>query len=142
VTKGRLFWLAYATCLGLAVFWGVRLLPPGHGINLESYDKIQIGMTLEEVKVLLKVPPGDYSTRPYLRHKSEDRRGFNWELQWIGNDCRIGLRLDKRRKVAGHGWEEHIPTGEETFFDKLCRWMPFQGENKPIISIKPHNWVE
>ena len=122
MTKRRLFWLAYAACVGLAVFWGIRLIPQRHRISAKSYDKIQIGMTIKEVETLLGVPPGDYSTRPFLRHHSEGRRGFNWEFQWIGNDCRIGVRLDQHGKVAGSGYEQHFPVMEETFFDKVRGW--------------------
>src|SRR6516165_1126910 len=71
MTKRRLFWLAYAACVGLAVFWGIRLIPQRHRISAKSYDEIQVGMTLKEVETLLAVPPGDYSTRPFRRHQSE-----------------------------------------------------------------------
>src|SRR5260370_895254 len=109
MTKRRLFWLAFAACLGLAVFWGVRLLTPRHRINRESFDKIQIDMTLGEVEAILGVPAGKYVTGPSTYDFfNGDGIGFldgDRVLDWIGDWGQIQVLLNTKNKVsAKHKW--------------------------------------
>src|SRR5215471_8048203 len=116
MTHRRLFWLAFAACLCLAVFWGVRLLTTQHRINRESFEKIQVGMTQSDVESLLGVPPGDYSTREYTFLEPPWPLSKIWEFQWIGNDGRIRVKLDEKRNVATYHWCPHLI--KETLLDK------------------------
>lgn len=131
--KSRYFWLAYSAAVGLAVFWGARLLSPRflehpHRINLASYEKIQGGMTLSDMESLLGVPPGDYSTQSYFRFGGIGLSDA-WQIEWIGNEGRIGVQLDKQNRVTRHAWEQHFNT-EETLFDKVRGWFGFQSKAK------------
>lgn len=134
MTKPRLFWLAFAACLGLAGFWGVRLLTPRHRINHGSFEKIQVGMTLEEVEALVGVPPGDYASGPY--HLASLCR-FGWGgkqrllVSWVGNEGQIQVLVDNEKKVCGSMWADISLLEESNIIEKLRCWM---GLNEPVGS--------
>jgi len=106
MTFRRLFWLAYAACVGLAVFWGVRLLTPRHRISRENYEKIQVGMTPQGLEALLGVPPGDYSTRPCFSIEN-DGGWRDWsarQITWTSNEGSIGVRLNTANDGGWRDW--------------------------------------
>src|SRR4051794_40126973 len=62
----RWWWLVglvALTALVLLVGWLVYPTEPP-GINLGTYRRIRLGMTADEVEVLVGRPPGDYCTQP------------------------------------------------------------------------------
>ncbi|HMF15961.1 MAG TPA: hypothetical protein VKE98_02090 [Gemmataceae bacterium] len=129
MTKRRLFWLAYAACVLLAVFWGARLLTPRHRINRESLEKIQVGMTLEEVEAILGVPPGDYATKEI-------------GIAWVGEEGAIHVMLNPEGRVSYLAWLEpwRELIGEVTFLDKLRGWFGLR-QMYPVSSYPlPPDW--
>jgi len=131
MTKRRLLWLAYAACVLLAVFWGVRLLTPRHRINQESFEKIQVGMTLEEVAEIVGAPPGAYATGPFLLCRSswkncpEISGSLGGDQEWIGDEVALAVWLDSQKRVTQVQFGDVVPIGirQETFFDKARAWL-------------------
>jgi len=139
MTRCRLYWLAYAACVGLAVFWGVRLLTPRHCINRENFEKIQIGMSQEEVESLLGAPPGDYTRGSLLVLAQEPSKNINWvvppwdltwgDARWIGKDAAVAVWLDPQKCVTKTEFAVVICfNAETTFLDKFRGWLGL--ENK------------
>ena len=125
--KRRIYWLTFAACVGLAVFWGVRLLTPPHRINRESLEKIQVGMTLDEVEAILGVPPGEYATK-------------ECGIEWVGDEGAIHVMLNPEGRVSYKAWLEPWFIGEVTFFDKLQGWFGLRQMN-PVSSYPlPPDW--
>jgi hypothetical protein len=138
MTKHSLFWLAYAACLGVAVFWGLRLLPPRHRINPESFEKIQVGMTLEDVEAILGVPAGKYYKGSYFLLGPWQKVGNLWvccgeclgqqslsgDKEWIGKDGAIAVWLDSQERVVRQEFSDLMSCEvQERFFDKLLSWL-------------------
>jgi hypothetical protein len=55
-------WLGLLVTLATAGIAGVEILWPRSPINQENFEKIQMGMSLQEVQDIFGRPPGDYST--------------------------------------------------------------------------------
>jgi hypothetical protein len=82
----------------------------GHGITYENYDRIQDGMTLENVTQGLGDPPGFYITMPF---KAEGRF-FNYppdipvddsaEKTWASDEACIEVSFTKDGKVHSKSW--------------------------------------
>ena len=53
-----------AALLATVILFMIFLDRADSAITLDNFERIQRGMTLQEVKSLLKAEPGDYSTRP------------------------------------------------------------------------------
>ena len=144
MTKPRLFLLAFAACLGVAVFWGVRLLPPRHRINPESFEKIQVGMTLEEVEAILGVPPGDYATKQHvydLWGGDGVVLGLRHRIGWVGDEGAIHVILNPEGSVSHKLWLDLWFIGEVTFLDKLRGWFGLRQKMNAVSSYPmPPDW--
>ena len=144
MTKPRLFLLAFAACLGVAVFWGVRLLPPRHRINPESFEKIQVGMTLEEVEAILGVPPGDYATKQHvydLWGGDGVVLGLRHRIAWAGDEGAIHVILSPEGRVSHKLWLDLCFIGEVTFLDKLRGWFGLRQKMNAVSSYPmPPDW--
>ena len=133
--KPRYFWLAFAACLGLVVVWLFRPHPPAHRINQESYDKIQIGMSPEEVEAIFGVPPGSYSTKKgsvCLTCTPGFLAGQTTELDWISDEAVIQVWLNDEKKVI---YCEGTLFADETVFDQLRRWLGFEPKNRTLTCV-------
>jgi hypothetical protein len=141
MTKRRLFWLAYAACLGVAVLWGVRLFTPRHRINRENIDKIQVGMSLEDVESLLGAPPGDYTRGNFLLLTQDHPRNIYWaaspldltwgDARWIGDDAAVAVWLDPQKGVTKTQFAEVICLdAEQGILDKIRSWLRLESNSK------------
>jgi hypothetical protein len=111
-------WLWPALALSLAVLLAVAqpvLFPPGNPrITKASYDRIQLGMRLEDVRSILG-PPGDYRTgptalfgAPCFMEAAPRRLSGPWveafekltELRWEGDEAEIAVSIDPAGEVV------------------------------------------
>jgi hypothetical protein len=140
MTKRRLFWLAYAACLGLAVFWGVRLLTHRHRINRESFEKLQVGMSVAEVEAILGVPAGDYATGLYVEVGLRKSFSIHDTLasRWVGDDGVIRVWLNEGGKVLSCRWDNiWLANDEETIVCKFRRWLGISSVDSDPM---PYDW--
>jgi hypothetical protein len=70
----------------LAVFRRLLLLTARHRINRESFEEIQLGISLEQVEAILGMPQGYYSNRVLLPDGTGlNEFGLDWNA-WIGDE--------------------------------------------------------
>src|SRR5713226_2640438 len=96
--------LALLICLVL-VFLAYPYFAPKPQVNRTNYEKIQLGMTSNEVQAILRVPPGDYSTGPVHFHsvKQLALAGIvppGKEKTWNCDDGQITLWFDNQGVVV------------------------------------------
>ena len=120
----RLLWLAAATLLGLGV--GTILLSAQRlrsGITRKNFDRIQEGMTEEEVEEILSDPPGIYTDRPIIVPMS----GTMFRLWWIGDEgvLTIELTLDQPRRVSHKEFDSIPPESFAERCRRRYRWLPW-----------------
>jgi len=124
---------------GLAVFWLALRLQPSDRISREGFDRIQQGMTQEEVEAVLGVPPGEYvteETRERLRQRSLRRIFFlqkaSWRAErWLGdrNDAcvRIIVAFNEQGLVADKDFEECFEC--PSLITRVRRWLEVQPDD-------------
>jgi hypothetical protein len=122
--------VAALTCLTLAVI--VLYFPQSYhrrtwfrqteSIDQGTFNRIQDGMTKDEVEKLLGLPPGEWITQR-VELDSDHYYGFPHPyIEWTGNYGRIRVWFDKRERVER---KEFIGTHalQPTFEDRIIRWF-------------------
>ena len=93
--------------IGLCFLFYFLLLirDPHPTISLTSYKRIRIGMRLEEVKQIMKIPPGNYGKGPIGACDDEEAVLWGKEpasiVSWFGYDHGIVVWLDEKDIVRG-----------------------------------------
>jgi hypothetical protein len=102
--KRRLLWISFALAVVVAV---VVLFTLADGpVGRASYDKIQVGMSREEVVAIIGLPPGNHATDFYTAVSAE-RIGHSVggeSLSWISNTGMIEVGLDDQKKVCSNAY--------------------------------------
>jgi hypothetical protein len=112
-----------AVSLVLAVLLAYKYIS-FQAIGPSNYGRIRLGMTVQDVEMLIGLPPGDHSTRP--RMNSMFSRG-NWGVEvfqegdrdlaeadisrqrmWAGDSYWIVLVLDKDGRIV---WKKLVKVG-------------------------------
>jgi hypothetical protein len=95
-------------------------------IDAERFEKIQVGMTPEQVQSLIGVPPGNY-THGQLKiiHDVGLEGSSDFYKEWVGEEIAILVWLDDAGKVSR---KESVQTsnlllGRERFLDRVRRWL-------------------
>jgi hypothetical protein len=116
-------------CLGLG-FFAYRFVTPKPQVNRESYEKIQIGMTMNEVQDIFQAAPGDYSTGPVHLHSVKQivlagifPRGEG--NTWRGDDGEFTVWFDNQGVVTFKWVVPGFRAADYSFIDKLRRWLGF-----------------
>lgn len=117
--------------LGLAVagFVTIRLATAErHRINDESFKKIVVGMTLEEVESIFGVPAGDYNTSRVLilgHDQSGDERWINKNPAhiWMSNNGIYWIYFDDAGRVAAMEYGFPFIEVKESWLEKLRHWL-------------------
>jgi hypothetical protein len=128
VTRKR--WLAVAMVLVAVVLvlgLAVRLLQSRRPeVTRPQYERIAVGMGLEEVEAILGRPTGDDPEGPIIMFEGVpesfvDPDSFppDQRRQWVGNEHAILIELDERGRVAGK-YFGHVDR-PEGFFAQLLR---------------------
>jgi hypothetical protein len=112
-----LFLLTAPALAGLAGLWWWD--PPG--VTLARFNRIEEGMTQNDVELLLGVPPGDFSPG-----------GVNWEILhnglrginhtsrlWCDEECAIRIDFDEHGRVARKSWVDR----RGSVLDRVRRWV-------------------
>ena len=111
MTKKRLLlfagFLAACVCLPLGV---VATLPPGPGVTKVTYDRIEKGMTRNDVNAVFGTP--------------NFREGVaNSTITWWGNDGYVEIKFDFDERVIRKSWLDI--SRNETTLQKLNRILPW-----------------
>ena len=128
--KRKLKWTVVVLAVSLLGFGTALLSWPRDRITAESWQKIQIGMTEEEVENMLGEPgsrhvdiwrdlakePGNWFAEPNP-HILDDRN-----LTWIGRNGFIDIRYDERSQVIGKYFSEFLST-RPSLIDRLRDWL-------------------
>lgn len=89
----------------VAAIVGVRLAYPPLQINYANYDRVDHGMTLQEVERFLNCPPGDYRSSTDTFVFEPQTRLFMLgeavrEVEWFGDRGRLAVGLDEQDRVV------------------------------------------
>jgi hypothetical protein len=118
----------------LAGYGTLRLTAPKyHRITEKNFEKIQKGMTEEEVEALLGTRAGVYSpqkTGSYftIKHPWSMPSGL-WLIQkyggkeWVGKEIGIYVLFDRTGRVTESLRGTVREDGDESFLTKLRRWL-------------------
>jgi hypothetical protein len=99
------------------------------GVTWFGYARIRIGMTSEEVKSVIGVPPGNYSSREDIGivdhwasdwHAGEPKTGRN--ETWYSDDGCLRLIYDDDGRVAYKEWLGMVDHGPR-FWDRVSQWL-------------------
>jgi hypothetical protein len=106
-------------------------------ISPQSYDRIMLGMTQEEVEAIIGLPPGDYYSGPMgvfgrgpfvLLTDAEGEGGMNSPMSfWRGDTWQINVTLNENREVVGRSLSSlHAPvSGQFSFLEWLRERLPW-----------------
>jgi outer membrane protein assembly factor BamE (lipoprotein component of BamABCDE complex) len=124
-------------CLGLVLLAGYVTLrltaPPGHRITWDNICAIKKGMTQADIKAILGVPPGVYSSTPtgyyFFSNYNRGSPPTGLELiktfggkEWVGDGVSAYVLFDENgRAVEIHGGL--VLDGDESFLDKIRHWL-------------------
>src|SRR5262249_49069566 len=120
VRKHHWWLLSLAAVASLFVYFSSKRSPV---VSLEAEDRIQFGMTEEEVRMILKSPPGDYTTRtvhygglqrsPEFLHPRDFRDPLRAAAQepfrmekWTTDYGEMKVWFDENGRVAGKGFND------------------------------------
>jgi hypothetical protein len=109
--------LAVGVCVTLTV---LALLPPRPGVTQANFDRIEVGMTLEEVETILG-GPGDLIAKngtligaPGAAVAVEGNL-YDWCHPWRSTN--VSVSFDDRDRVV---WKSFFP---ESYFQTLCSFF-------------------
>jgi hypothetical protein len=130
--KGRRWRIVLGACaasaLVVAASW--YLLVPGRRFTPEQADRVQVGMTKEEITKVLGCPPGDYSNGTgYYAHifggyRVEDLLR-NCPDSWCGEDGAIEFVFNSDGTLRSFDyWQRREP--RPTLWERAVRWLPFK----------------
>src|SRR5688572_16183865 len=100
--------------------------PPRHNIKKMSWQAIQIGMTRDEVKVTLGVPPGHYGRGDGTWFRGGGQ--FPWTQPsnsdaWSLDDFVIWVVYDADEKVEMRWVSTNSTPHPDPFFTRLRHWL-------------------
>jgi hypothetical protein len=104
-SRRRLLVLLLCLTVGAVVFAvGHRVLQPREPVLFaDAYERLELGMTVEEMTAILGRPPGEYA-RDYRNVYGWTEHGlgrpFGVEHVWEGDDCMIRVRFDQGGKAV------------------------------------------
>jgi hypothetical protein len=124
----RYRWLGLAIFLALSVAGFEALLVPSprqpSAISRDNFDRIEVGMTVEEVSLILGGPPGRYTDRRYhvFYH------GISFRHWWIGEDAVIIIEVAR---------DENDPTAPDRVYGKKFEPHPAESVLEQCRNLLP-----
>lgn len=116
---------------GLLILIGVVLSfawpRAGKRLNVESFSRIQPGMTLADVERLFGGPPGNYG-RYSEKSGVMTAEGYNWppgsaEKVWYDDSHRFEIYFDQEGRVVGLHKRAHYQQTNLSWLDRLRSWL-------------------
>jgi hypothetical protein len=99
--------LAAGVCLTLAV---LALLPPRPGVTKANFDRIEEGMTLDEINTILGRSPDNVIEK--------NNQGEIWQY-WTDYDGEVWILLGNDSTLSDKRWIAY----EGTFLQKVRQWL-------------------
>jgi hypothetical protein len=122
--KGLLLAITLLAASGLAAWCLSYSLTMRPRLDPEVRDRIQPGMSLEEVTAIIGPPPGDYASftlAPWIRRTIRGTSGEYGTWVWIGDRYAIVVMLDSAGLAQDRTLFE-VSEPEDSLVDKLRRW--------------------
>jgi hypothetical protein len=91
----------------------LALQPPRHGLTKANFDRVEDGMSLLDVETIFGGMPR------YGNQSPQGQLYFTWV--WQGDDGAGAIITVFGNKGVTH--KQWIPPSEETFLDKIRRWL-------------------
>jgi hypothetical protein len=115
-----LAWIVLALTVCAAAF--VR---PGSYITLDAYQRIEVGMTHQQVEEVLGGPPRDESA--YTTTLTHFCKWPGRRLDWWGPDIAIYITFDDQAKVCDKKFMAHDfgPAKTPSVWDAARSWLPW-----------------
>ena len=120
--RGWLLWLGLLICLGTLGLLACLGLP-GPRIDQGSFEKIQTGMTQQEVENLIGCSPGNYNGRWRIFHDGGLEGSDDRYKEWVGQEMAILVWLDGDGKVSRKESLSLGMTRRDSFLDRLRRLL-------------------
>jgi hypothetical protein len=129
--KRLLLWVALLVVLGsLGLVGGLWWTAPNHRVGWRGYERIELGMTEQEVEEIVAKPPGWYEPLPegefqvYV-HEAGAEKGLRDSpkgYSWVSTEGHLGVTFDAKGKVVGASF---TPTRRVSpnIFDRIRRWL-------------------
>lgn len=99
--------LLFTACVGVALAV-TAMLPPTPGVTKANLDRIEIGMTVDEVNAILGPPEWHGETN-----------NPNLCICWVGNDGRGSVYFDTSGRISSKTWDER----EQSILERISRWV-------------------
>jgi hypothetical protein len=121
ITRWRLG-LAISTCLVVAGYWLLPQLYPTCAVTRENFQKIERGMTRQQIEALLGGQEGDYSGGRC------ESNGFYFGPagglhEWVGTDVAIRVCFEDNGNVSEMYLMDVRPANRD-FWGCIQRWLP------------------
>jgi hypothetical protein len=110
-----------AACLTIPA--ALYVAPKRIRANKETCDRIQPGMTMEEVEGLIGGPPGDYTTGLWVRPIPVIGRFGHRVEQWTSDGGEIIVLFDRKGEVEKAFFDESSKTGEPVLFGRVLSYI-------------------
>ena len=101
---------------------GAQRLARGRLIDWDNFDRIDVGMTRQEVESILGGPPGDFTTRRMLFFSARTGRAASWEL-WAADRGQIEVEFDEADIVQAKYFAEGVPVPLPSFTEQARDWL-------------------
>jgi hypothetical protein len=118
--------------VGLALLTALWLaLAIRKGVTQANYQRIQVGMTLQEVQSVLGGPPGNYSRYPDKEaglwtidpdRPDLNRQFFIGRYVWVGNEVAVAVWFSDEQRVQK---KEAYEMPKRGFLQRLCDLFPW-----------------
>ena len=106
---------------------------PGSCINADSYQKIEAGMTQEQIREILGGPPRNESACPFEPVQYSSGCGLEpvqysskFRLdEWYGPDIFISVWFDAQGRVCDKSYLDHAwGAAKNSLWDEIRSWLP------------------
>jgi hypothetical protein len=104
---------------------------PGGSITFDQYQKIEAGMTLEQVEDILGGPERNESGR--LDPRCKDGFRIDQSSHWLGPDFFIHVEFDAQGRVTNKhfGTHHHWPVTKPSLWEQALSWLPWSRSSAP-----------
>lgn len=116
-------------CLALALVFASSLgagwvyLSDSRRVTREQLERVEKGMTRDQVVAVLGHPPGNYASGPCLR-QMRGMRYWNHE-SWVCDEGELLVEFDEKGTAARVEIWAVMPAGRPTIVERMREWVGF-----------------